>query len=141
MLQEQGKLSYAEIGGCVSLSITAVKERIKKLIKEGVLLDNVYLINPHALDLTICAFVQVLMPIPSEEHNFILQINEIEEVQECHSISGEYSYLLKIRVKNTNELEKLMSDRITSIKGVERTNSIITLTTYKERTQLKVRGI
>lgn len=138
LLQQNGKMSYAEIGKKVGLSITAVNERIKKLIRDKVLLKNVFLINPDSLDLGICAFIQVLMPIPECEANFVKQINLIEEVQECFSISGEYSYLLKVRVKNTNVLEQMMSTKITSIKGVQRTNSIISLTSYKETTQLKV---
>lgn len=136
LLQDRGKLSYAEIGEHVKLSVTAVKERIKRLLNKGILTKNVFLVNPHALGLEICAFVQVLMPEPSEETNFVSQMLQIPEVQECHSITGDYSYLLKIRVPNTRRLEELMSEKITSIKGVIKTNSIITLTTFKESTQL-----
>ena len=136
LLQERGKLSYAEIGEHVELSVTAVKERIKRLIHKGVLHKNVYLANPQAIGLEICAFVQVLMPEPAEESNFVRQMQLVPEVQECHSITGDYSYLLKIRVPNTRRLEELMSEKVTSIKGVVKTNSIITLTTFKESTQL-----
>ena len=78
------------------------------------------------------------MPIPSEEANFVAQMQLIPEVQECHSVTGEYSYLLKVRVPNTRVLEQMMSDKITSIKGVQRTNSVITLTSFKEVTQIKI---
>lgn len=138
LLQHDGTLSYADIGKQVELSITAVKERIKKLIEEGSLKQKIYLANPRAFGLEICAFVYVLMPIPSEEANFIEQMKLIPEVQECHSVTGEYSYLLKVRVGNTRQLEQMMSDKITSIKGVQRTNSVITLTTFKEVTQIKI---
>ena len=139
LLQNDGKLSYAEVGEKVGLSVTAVKERIKKLKREGILARNVYLVNPLALGLEICAFVQVLMPIPDEEKNFVMCMNQIPQVQECHSITGEYSYLLKIRVKNTRELEDLMSEKITCLPGVVKTNSIITLTSFKETTQLGIK--
>ena len=138
LLQQQGKLSYAELGKSVKLSITAVKERVKRLINEGVLDKNVWLLNPGSLGLDICAFVQVLMPVPAEEANFIKQMQLVPEVLECHSITGDYSYLLKIRVPNTMRLEELMSEKITSLKGVVKTNSIITLTSFKEVTQLKL---
>ena len=138
ILQQSGKVPYAEIGKEVNLSVTAVKERIKGLIQDGVLKQNVWLLNPNTLNLDICAFVQVLMPVPSEEANFVRQMNNVPEVLECHSITGDYSYLLKIRVPNTMRLEELMSEKITCLNGVVKTNSIITLTTFKEVTQLKI---
>ena len=138
LLQEDGKLSYSQIGEEVNLSITAVKERINKLVKANVLKQNVYIPNPDALGFDICAFVQVLMPIPTEEANFTEQINMIKEVQECHFITGEYSYLLKIRVKNTKVLEQVLGEKIKAIKGVVRTNTIIALTTTKESLTLNI---
>ena len=136
LLQQDGKLSYVELANQVGLSVTAVKERVKRLKKDGVITGNYYLINPHALKLEILAYVQVLMPVPSEEANFVQQMQMVPEVQECHSITGDYSYLLKIRVPNTRRLEELMSEKVTAIDGVVKTNSIITLTTFKEITQL-----
>jgi len=138
LVQEDGKLSYSKIGEKVDLSITAVKERISKLVKTNVLKKNVYIPNPDQLGFGICAFVQVLMPIPSEEKNFIKRINTIDEIQECHFITGEYSYLLKIRVKDTKTLEKILGEGIKAINGVERTNTLIALTTSKETLKLSL---
>jgi len=138
LLQENGKLSYADIGEKVSLSITAVKERIKKLTQSGALRDNVYIPDPQVLGFDICAFVQVLMPHPTEEDNFVKQIAQVPEVQECHFITGEYSYLLKVRVENTKALEALISQKIKGITGVVRTNTIIALTTSKETLSLNI---
>ncbi len=138
LLQRDGNLSYQEIGNQIDLSITAVKERIKKLKQDEVLREKVYLANPLAFGLDILAFVYVLMPIPSQERHFIEEIRKVPEVQECHSVTGEYSYLLKVRVPNTMRLEEFMSEKITSIEGVERTNSLITLTTFKETTQIHI---
>lgn len=138
LIQENGKLSYSDIGSEVNLSISAVKDRIKKLIKENTILKNVYLINPESLGLRICAFVQLVTPDPLDEPNFKLEILKIPEVLECHSITGEFSYLLKVRVKNTQDLEKLLSEKLKTIKGVTKSNSMITLTTSKETTSLNI---
>lgn len=137
-LQHDGKLSNAEIGDRIGLSTTAVVERIKKLKKEGIIRENVYLLDPPSLGLEVCAFIQVLMPVPTQEAHFIEQIRKVEAVQECHSITGEYSYLLKVRASNTRELEQLMSEKITNITGVARTSTIMALTTFKETTQLNL---
>jgi Lrp/AsnC family transcriptional regulator, leucine-responsive regulatory protein len=79
-----------------------------------------------------------LTPDPLDEPNFKKAINLIPEVRECHSITGEFSYLLKVRVKITQDLEKLLSEKIKAIKGVSKTNSMITLTSSKETTQISV---
>ena len=138
LLQSNGKLSYSEIGESVELSITAVKERIKKLVNSNVLGDNVYIPNPNMLEFDICAFVQVLMPSPAEENNFISKVNTVAEIQECHFITGEYSYLLKIRVKKSRDLEKVLAEKIKTIEGVQRTNTIMVLSTYKENLKLSI---
>jgi len=138
LLQSNGKITYSEIGDKLGLSITAVKERIKKMYSEKILINNVHLINPESLGLDICAFVLVLMPVPTQETDFTKQINSVEEVQECHCITGEYSYLLKIRVRNTKALESLIAKKIKTVKGVVKTNTIIALTTSKEITQFKI---
>ncbi|MDC8003669.1 Lrp/AsnC family transcriptional regulator [Aureisphaera galaxeae] len=138
LVQTNGKLSYAEIGEQVGLSITAVKERIKKMVNSGILRDNVYIPDPDLLGFDICAFVQVLMPVPAEEANFAKTINEVDEVQECHFITGEYSYLLKIRVRNTKALERVLGEKIKTIPGVVRTNTIMSLTTSKETLRLSL---
>ncbi len=138
LLQANGRLSYADIGNHVKLSVSGVKQRIEKLMNTGVLSQNVFLVDPQAVGLEICAFVLVLIPEPSAEPNFIACMNDVPEVLECHCITGEYSYLLKVRVKNTQVLERLIAEKVTSIKGVERTNTIIALTSSKEITQIKL---
>ncbi len=138
LLQKNGRLSYADIGEIVELSISGVKQRIEKLINTGVLSQNVFLVDPQKVGLEICAFVLVLIPEPSAEPNFINCMNDVVEVLECHCITGEYSYLLKVRVQNTHVLERLIAEKVTSIKGVERTNTIIALTSSKEVTQIKI---
>ncbi len=138
LVQEPGKLSYSEIGDKVDLSITAVKERMRKLISSGTISESLHIPNPEMLGLDICAFVQVLMPVPTEEENFVEKIALVPEVQECHYITGDYSYLLKIRVRNTKDLEKLIGEKIKTIAGVKRTNTLISLTTFKETLRLRI---
>lgn len=138
LLQENGRLSYSDIGNSVKLSVSGVKQRIEKLMNIGVLDRNVFLVDPQKVGLEICAFVLVLIPEPSAEPNFIACMNEVPEVLECHCITGEYSYLLKVRVQNTQVLERLIAEKVTGIQGVERTNTIIALTSSKEITQIKL---
>ena len=65
--------------------------------------------------------------MPSQEENFINTINAIDEIQECHFITGEYAYLLKIRVKDTKALEKILGEKIKIINDTKMYHSILTL--------------
>jgi Lrp/AsnC family leucine-responsive transcriptional regulator len=134
-LQENGRMSYNALGERVGLSISAVNERLKKLHAAGIIQGNRTIVNPHAVGLDVCAFMQVLTDRPENEAVFVDRIREIPEVQECHHITGEFSYLLKIRARNTDHFESLIQ-RIKSLRGVMRTYTLIALSSPKETTVL-----
>lgn len=138
LVQEDGKRSYAELGHEVGLAVSTVNERLKKLQAQGVIRRYVALVDPVALGLEICAFVQVMITEPEMELSFNDRMMELPEVLECHSIAGEFSYLLKVRVPDTQALEVFLRERIKSIPGVSRTHSMIAMTSPKETNVLPV---
>ena len=131
-LQRNAKLTYAELGRRVGLVVSTVNERLKKLQARGIIRAYVAVVNPKALGLDTCAFVQVLMTEPGLESAFVAQMHELPEVQECHCITGEFSYLLKVRVPDTTHLEAFLREKIKSVAGVARTQTMIALSTSKE---------
>ncbi len=137
-LQRNAKLSYAELGRRVGLGVSTVNERLKKLQARGIIREYVAVVSPKALGLDICAFVQVLMAEPDLESAFVEQMHELPEVQECHCITGEFSYLLKVRVRDTAHLEAFLREKIKSLAGVARTQTMIALSTSKETLALGV---
>jgi Lrp/AsnC family transcriptional regulator, leucine-responsive regulatory protein len=138
LIQQDGKMSYAELGDRVGLSLSAVNERLKKLSARGVIKKYAALIDPEALGLHVCAFVQVSVDLPKNENGFLARIARIPEVLECHHVTGEFSYLLKVRLRGTAELEQLLKQKLKSVKGVVRTHTVIVLSTVKEETALPV---
>ncbi len=137
-LQRNAKLSYAELGRRVGLVVSTVNERLKKLQARGIIRAYVAVVNPKALGLDICAFVQVLIAEPDLESVFVEQMDELPEVQECHCITGAFSYLLKVRVRDTAHLETFLRAKIKSLAGVARTETMIALSTSKETLALSV---
>lgn len=137
-LQRNAKLSYAELGRRVGLVVSTVNERLKKLQARGIIRAYVAVVSPKALGLDICAFVQVLMAQPDRESAFVEQMDELPEVQECHCITGAFSYLLKVRVRDTAHLETFLREKIKSLAGVARTQTMIALSTSKETLALGV---
>lgn len=136
ILQQDGRRSYGELGEAVGLSVSGVNERLKRLRARGVIRATVALVEPHAVGLDVLAFVQVLLDRPEHEAGFRDAIAAIPEVIECHHVTGDWSYQLKLRTRTTGHLERVMMEAIKSIPGVVRTQTLIALSSPKETTVL-----
>jgi Lrp/AsnC family leucine-responsive transcriptional regulator len=131
LLQENGKLPYAELSSRVGVAISTVNDRLKKLQAAGILRGTVALVDAQATGLDVCAFMQVLTDRPENERAFLEAVMAMPEVQECHHVTGEFSYLLKVRVRTTGHLEELLQ-RIKPLPGVVRTCTFVVLSSPKE---------
>ncbi len=138
LLQSNGRLTYNELGSAVGLSISAVNERLRKLNAARVIRSTVAIIEPRAVGLSLTSFIQVLLERPENDAPFIESVRQIAEIQECHHIAGDYSYLLKVRTRDTSHLETLISTVIKRLPGVVRTQTTIVLSTPKETSELPI---
>jgi Lrp/AsnC family leucine-responsive transcriptional regulator len=134
LVQRDAKLPQAEIARRVGLSTAAVNERLRKLENAGVIRRYVALVDARALGMTVTAFVEVFIEHPRFESGFIERVRAIDEVEECHHITGEFSLLLKLRVRDMESLQQLLIHHINAIEGVRQTRTVIALTTSKEET-------
>jgi len=138
LVQENSRLSYAELGERVGLSASAVHDRLRKLVAQGVIRGFGARLDPAALGLGLCAFIQVLLERPEHDAPFVAAMAKLPEVQECHHVTGDYAYLLKVRTHGTRSLERLIADSIKSLPGVVRTLTLVALSTPKENAALAV---
>jgi Lrp/AsnC family leucine-responsive transcriptional regulator len=134
LVQRDAKLAQAEIARRVGLSPAAVHERLKKLENAGVIRRSVALVDAQAVGMTVTAFVEVFMEHPRFEARFLDHALELEEVQECHHITGEFSLLLKVRVADMESLRDLLLHHLNGMEGVRQTRTIMVLSTVKEET-------
>jgi Lrp/AsnC family leucine-responsive transcriptional regulator len=132
LVQRDAKLAQAEIARRVGLSAAAVNERLRKLESAGFLRRYVAVVDPRAVGASIAAFVEVFVEHPRHEPAFIEQVLGLDEVQECHHITGEFSLLLKIRVRDMESLQRLLIHKLNALEGVRQTRTIIVLSTSKE---------
>lgn len=140
-LQRDGHLSHAELARMVGLAVSSVHERVRKLVQGGVIAGWEARLSPAKLGLDLLAFVYVLMDRPESSPGFIEAVATIPEVQECHHIAGDWNFLLKIRVRNTSALDTLLTNRLKIVPGVTRTQTTISLTSYKDAAALPVRSL
>lgn len=135
LLQDDCKMSLAKIGVAVGLSAPSVIERIRKLEQAGVIAGYHAVLDARRLGLDVTAFIGVSIGHPRMIPAFERHVEGLPDVLECHHVTGEHSVLLKVKTRNTASLEALIS-QIRSIDGVERTETIVVLSTHTERAQL-----
>jgi Lrp/AsnC family leucine-responsive transcriptional regulator len=131
LLQRDGRMQRSDVAEEVDLSISAVSERMRKLEERGVIEEYRAVVDAKRLRLDITAFIRVSVDGSEHYPNFVDQVEEMEQVLELHSITGDGSHLMKVRTADTTALEGFLSD-IQAISGVSKTTTSIVLSTFKE---------
>ncbi|MFI5395422.1 MAG: Lrp/AsnC family transcriptional regulator [Candidatus Binatia bacterium] len=137
LLQENCKLPLAKIGEKVGLSAPSVIERIKKLEDNGVITGYRAILDARRLGKDVTAFIGVSISHPKLIGDFERDIAQFDDVLECHHVTGQHTLLLKVKTASTSTLEELIS-KIRSIEGIDRTETMVVLSTHTERTQLAI---
>lgn len=135
-LKKNGRVSTSEISKRVYLSVPAVAERIKKMEQANIIEKYTIKINKKKIGYNLLAFILVNINTTENIENFRMKIIQEPQVLECHHIAGPNDYLLKVLVRDTEELENFLSSVLKNINGVETSNTIISLSTLKEEINL-----
>lgn len=137
LLQENSRATASEIATVVGLSIPAIAERIKKLSEAQYIRQFTAVLDHKALGFDLTAYITVVSASSDHYDEVIQCAKDSPAVLECHSVTGGGSHLLKIRVRNSTELEVLLHD-IQLWPGVARTQTMVVLSTYKEGLKLEL---
>jgi len=106
-LQANGRLSLAELARRIGLSPTATGERLKQMEEIGILRGYAVNIDREALGLEVLAFIRMSCP-RQNYHRFLDYVQTLEEVRECHHLTGGDDFLLKVTTTNLADLEALI---------------------------------
>ena len=136
LLQQDARISNAEIGRRVGVVPSAVLQRLRKLRRQGVVQSLEARIDPHAVGLALTAFVFVQVDERVGSLEAASRLAESSEVQELHHLAGEDCYLLKVRVADTGALGRFLRDEIGRLESVLSTRTTIVLETVKETGKL-----
>jgi Lrp/AsnC family transcriptional regulator, leucine-responsive regulatory protein len=136
-LQEHGRLALTKLAEQVGLSAPSVIERVKKLEDSGVISGYHAAVDARKLGKDVTAFIGVSIGDPRTIEVFEETIEQLDDILECHHVTGEHTVLLKVKTHNTATLENLIRT-IRLIDGVIRTETMVVLSTHTERTQICV---
>lgn len=135
-LQQDGRISNAEIGRRVGLAPSAVLERIRRLERDGVVVGYHARLAPAALGRGTLAFVFVQAESRPFDASVARQLAALPEVLEVHEIAGEDCLLVKLRCASNDELGRILQERIGALPAVRRTRTTIALATVKESAEI-----
>ena len=138
MLQKNGREAHSNIAKAVGLSAPSVSEGIKKLCSERILHRYTAILNDKKVGKELTVFLNVYISNPRYEEAFTKEVTMLDDILECHHVTGDYSYLLKVKTQNTTTLENIITQKIRAIPGVARTLTNVVLSSLKEETYLNI---
>jgi Lrp/AsnC family transcriptional regulator for asnA, asnC and gidA len=140
MLMMDSTIPYTEIAKELVISAGTVHVRMKKLMDTGVVIGSHLEINPSKVGYDICAFLGIFLDKGSEYNDSVARLKKVPEVVELHYTTGAYSMFAKIICRDTQHLREVLNEQIQAIKGVQRTETFISLEqSIKRQVEVKLK--
>jgi len=131
-LARDGRMSYTDLAKTTGLSTSAVHQRVRRLEQRGVITGYVATVSAEAIGLPLTAFISVTPLDPAAPDDAPDKLAHLAEIEACHSVAGEESYILKVRVATPGELEALLT-RIRAEANVATRTTVVLSTPYEAR--------
>ena len=137
-LQKDARISNTELARRINLSPPATLTRVKRLEEDGFIQSYAAIVNRQKAGYDLLCFISVSLQLHDTDQvtGFIKIIQEMPEVLECHHVTGEYDYLLKVVTRNTEDLEDFLMKRLTPISGVARIHTNLVLREEKSTSEI-----
>ncbi len=132
LLAEDGRMSYTALGRATGLSTSAVHQRVRRLERRGVIRGFAAVVDHEQAGLPLTAFVSIKPIDPSQPDDSPQRLRDITAIEACHSVAGDESYILKVRVSTPGHLENLLA-RIRAEANVSTRTTIVLSTPYESR--------
>ena len=141
-LQQDGRISFTELGKQVGLTTTPCIERVRKLEREGYIQGYTALLDAQRLGAGLVVFVQLRLNRTSKKsfEDFRHAINKLVEVQECYLVTGSFDFMVKARVRDMDAYRDFLEDSLLNLPGVQESTSIAVMETVKETLKISVVG-
>ena len=134
ILQQNGRITNLQLSNEIGLSPAPTLERVRKLESSGYILSYHALVDEEKLGLGIKTFIQVSLDFHKSNtiQTFLDEIQEIKEITECHHVTGQCDFLLKVYVKDIKSYEQLIMQKISRISVVKTFQTMIIMSTNKK---------
>jgi Lrp/AsnC family leucine-responsive transcriptional regulator len=132
LLAADGRMSYTDIGRATGLSTSAAHQRVRRLEQRGIIRGYSAVVDPSAVGLPLTAFVSIKPIDPSSPDDAPERLAALAQIEACHSVAGDESYILKVRVGSPEDLEALLAE-IRATANVSTRTTVVLSTPYEAR--------
>lgn len=140
LLQKDAKITAKELSSRLSLSVTPIYERIRKLEKQGIIKNYVAILDPDLVNKSLVVFLNLTI----KEHHIearkklLIQLTELDEITELYHTSGTYDFVAKVRFASIREYKEFLVNTVASIENIADIESHIVLEEIKYSTRLNL---
>lgn len=140
ILQESGRITNYDLSQKIGMSPSATSERVKRLEDDGVIDKYVAMLNKAKIEREVTAliFVQIVAHQSDPIQQFVKSLDGLEEIMECHHVSGDADFMLKVAVKDIPAYEDFLLNKLTKVQGISKLNTSFVLNTYKFSTKYPI---
>jgi len=135
LLLRDGRMSFTDLGKTTGLSTSAVHQRVRRLEERGVIQGYRAVVDRNALGMSLMAFISVTPTDPAAPDDVPDRLREMTDLEACHSVAGEESYILKATVATPGDLEELLF-RVRTCAHVSTRTTVVLSTPWEERSHV-----
>ena len=126
-LVKNARVPFLEIARECGISGAAIHQRVRKMEENGIIEGSRFIVKPAALGYGVCAFIGVILDHAHKYKTVVKEIENIPEVVECHFVTGNYTFLIKLRCTDHQHLMDILINTMQNIPGIAKTETIIAL--------------
>ena len=140
-LQKNARISNIELSKRVGLSPTPCLERVKRLEKEKYIKGYQAILNPQKLEAALLVLVEITLTKTSPDvfDDFSKAVHDLDVIQECHLVSGNFDFLLKTRVADMVAYRELLGDTLLRLPSVSESRSYVVMEEVKSTNFLPIK--
>lgn len=141
VLQKDGRISNVDLSKEVGLSATPCLERVKRLEKEGYIKGYSAILDPQKLGAALLVFVEIKLDKTSGDifQEFSEAVHKLDELQECHLVSGNFDFLIKARVADMSAYRLLLGETLLRLPGVQESRTYVVMEEVKQGMNIPLR--
>lgn len=132
LLTRDGRMSFTDLAKETGLSVSAVHQRVRRLERRGVIRGFTVEVDPEAVGLPLTAFISIKPIDPAAPDDAPDRLAHLTAIEACHSVAGEESYILKVRVPGPSDLELLLQE-VRAAANVSTRTTVVLSTPYESR--------
>lgn len=140
LLQEDGRMAMKDLAERVGLTVTPCIERVRRMERDGVITGYYARVDPSQLGASLLVFVEITLDHKNGNmfEQFRREVMKIDEVLECHLVSGDFDYLIKARIGEMADYRKLLGDILLQLPGAVQSKSYVVMEEIKETLMIAV---